>query len=138
MNYRKDFYQKLFYGGKAPVKYKELGRLRLSSVHGCRSCNKGNRLDAKDNGLTDAQISNIDNADADAFDAADRGVIALADLVSLDASGAQLDSKLYDELKLHFTDGQIVELGMVFSFLAGVAKFLFAFNLVEKEDYCEF
>lgn len=136
--YAQDFYTKLFYGGDVPAKYKELGRLRLSSVHGCKSCNKGNRLDAKDNGLTDAQISNIDDVENDAFDAADKAVLALADLVSLDGAGAQLDTQLYSDLKAHFSDGQIFELGMALAMLAGMARFLFAFDLVEKEEYCAF
>ena len=33
---------------------------------------------------------------------------------------------------------QIVELGMIGGILTGVAKFLFAFDLVEREDRCPF
>lgn len=135
--YADEFYGRLFYGGEAPVRCKELGRLRLSSVHGCRSCNLGNRLDARDAGLADEQIRHIDNPQHPCFDAADQAVLALADLVSLKGLGATLGAELYGALRRSFSDGQIFELGMVFGLLSGMAQFLFAFDLVEREDYCD-
>jgi len=33
--YRKEFYERLFYGGRVDVRFKELLRLRLSKAHGC-------------------------------------------------------------------------------------------------------
>jgi len=136
------FYGEMFYAGTVAVRYKEIGRLRLSQLHGCASCNRGNRLDAKENGLSEDQIRHIDNPDHSCFDEADKAVLALADLLSLNGvSGGvpqRLDAPLYKALRTHFTDGQIMELSLALSILAGVANFLFAFNLVEKEEYCEF
>ena len=63
--------------------------------------------------------------------------MALADLVSLQGVGATLGAELYGALRRSFRDGQIFELGMTFGLLAGVAQFLFAFDLVEREDYCD-
>jgi hypothetical protein len=45
---------------------------------------------------------------------------------------------LYKKLKLDFSDGELYELGMIMAVLIGVAKFTFVFDLVEKEDYCQF
>lgn len=135
--YIDDFYKKLFYSGSAPVIYKELGRLRLSEVHGCRSCNKGNRLDADAAGLSSAKIASVYNADSPVFDAADKAVIQLAYLMSLHAHRGRLSESLYDALRVHFDDGQILELSLVFSFLAGMAHFMFAFDMVEREDSCQ-
>ena len=136
--YSQAFYGTLFRSEHVPVRFKELGRLRLSTRHGCRSCNRGNRRDAREHGLTDDQIRNIDDAEHAAFDAADRAVLALADLVSMHNVDRQLDAGTYRALRAHFSDGQIVELGMTFAFLSGMARFLFAFDLVEKEDHCAF
>ena len=36
-----EFYSRVFYGGRVPVRIKELIRLRLSTVHGCAFCNRG-------------------------------------------------------------------------------------------------
>lgn len=136
--YTSKFYRDLFYGGEVPVRYKELGRLRLSTIHGCASCNRGNRQDAKKHGLNDAQIQNIDDPSHDAFDDADRAVLALAQLVSMDGNGRKLDGATYKALAAHFSHGQIIELAMTLAFLSGMARFLFAFDLVEQEDYCRF
>ena len=45
---------------------------------------------------------------------------------------------LHRELANHFNDAEILELGLVGGILAGVAKFMFAYDLVEKEDSCPF
>ena len=134
--YMDDFYKKLFYGGCVPIIYKELGRLRLSQVHGCRSCNRGNRLDATSAGLPPEKIASIAYGDHPVFNAADQAVIKLADLMSLHAHGARLSQSLYEQLLAHFSEGQILELSMVFSFLSGMAHFLFAFDMVEREASC--
>jgi alkylhydroperoxidase family enzyme len=134
--YMDDFYEKLFYKGSVPVIFKELGRLRLSEVHGCRSCNRGNRLDADAAGLSSAKISHIADAENSVFDSVDKAVISLADLMSLHARRGRLSQALYDALAVHFDDGQILELSMVFSLLAGMAHFMFAFDMVEREESC--
>ena len=48
------------------------------------------------------------------------------------------DTSQFRELAKHFSDAEILELGLVGGILAGVAKFMFAYDLVEKEDACPF
>ena len=117
---------------------KEILRLRLSTVHGCAFCNKGNRLDALKAGLSEAQVRAIDSPDAAVWGPDERAVLRLAGEVALTNPGGRLDEPLYRELRAHFDDAQIFELGMTMAVLTGMAKFLFTFDLVEKEDYCEF
>lgn len=113
--YLKDFYQKIFYDGKVERRFKELGRLRLSSIHGCRSCNLGNRLDALEGGLTEAEIDQIHELDFDGFSEADRSTLRLADLMSMAAEpGSVLEHDLYDELTHHFSKSEILEMAMIF------------------------
>jgi len=132
------FYSEVFYGGRVPARTKELLRLRLSTLHGCAFCNRGNRIDAARAGLSDAQLRAIDRPDADVWSDADRAVLELAGRMSLLQPGATLDAPLYADLRRHFDDGEIFELGMTMAVLTGMAKFLFTFDLVEREDYCEF
>lgn len=136
--YVESFYGQLFYGGEVPSKYKQLGRLRLSTLHGCASCNRGNRIDAREHGLSEEQIEHIADANHASFDDADRAVLALADLVSMNGNGGRLDKTTYRALSAHFANGQIIELAMTLALLSGMARFLFAFDLVEKEDYRSF
>lgn len=133
-----DFYQRLFHGGRVPVAMKELARYRLSTLHGCAFCNKGNRLDAMAAGLTESQLAAIDNAEADCWSAAERAVIRLAEQMSLGKSDGVVSPELHADLTRHFDHEQILELGVTMAVLTGMAKFLFAFDLVERESYCEF
>ena len=48
----------------------------------------------------------------------------------------QLTPALYASLRNHFDDGEIFELGLIAGILTGAAKFLFVFDLVEKEANC--
>ncbi len=97
---------------------------------------KGNRVDAHAAGLGD-KISFIDDVNNPVFDEADKSVMRLADLMSLHAKGQKLTQSIYEDLRNNFDDGQILELSMIFALLSGMAHFLFAFEMVEKEDSCE-
>ena len=44
--------------------------------------------------------------------------------------------ELHRKLSEHFTDAEIFELGITMAVLCGMAKFLFCFDLVTREDSC--
>ncbi len=136
--YTDSFYGQVFRAGLVPQRYKELMRLRLSTTHGCRFCNQGNRLDAKAAGLSDEDIDHITNPSTDHFDGAEQAVLQLADQIVLTNSKGGLDQTMHQALGQHFSDAQILELGVVAGILSGMAKFLFVFDLVEKEASCPF
>ena len=128
-----DYYQRVFYGGRVEPRLKELLRLRLSGLHGCKSCNLGNRRDAAAAGITPAQLEAIDNADSEHFDAAEKAVLALADQMCLSQSDGRLSPALYQRLRAHFDDAAVIELGITAAVLVGMARFLFVFDLAQRE-----
>ena len=134
--YKNSFYGKVFYQGRVDTRSKELLRFRLSMTHGCAFCNKGNRVAAVEAGVTLDQLSKIMDENADCFDPKDRAILQLADQIVITNMNGNLDPKLYKELKQYFDDGQIFELGVIAGILTGMAKFLFVYDLVEKEDNC--
>ena len=134
--YVNSFYGEIFRGGTVAQSYKELLRLRLSTLHGCRFCNQGNRLDALAAGLTEEQIDAFDDPENGPFTDAERAVLALGEQLALTHPEGILNAALHGELARHFSDAEILELGLVGGILAGVAKFMFAYDLVEKEDSC--
>ena len=134
----RDFYEQVFYRGRVPVLIKELVRLRLSTVHGCAYCNKGNRHDARAAGLTEAQIQAIADHESGPFTEAQRAALAFADQMVLANPEGHLDPELHGRLRQHFDDAEIFELGMTMAVLTGMAKFLFVCDLVEREPWCEF
>ena len=136
--YATRFYKEVFHGGTVPRRIKELVRLRLSTIHGCRFCNQGNRQDAVAAGLSETEIDALADYENAPFSAAEQAALRLADQMLLTNPGGALSQSLYDDLKIHFTDGELLELGLIMAVLTGMAKFLFAFDLVEKEEYCVF
>jgi len=75
---------------------------------------------------------------SDVFQGADKAVLSLAMRLSMIDTGGRIDDASFEMLSEHFDDAQIIELGMVGAFLSGMAKFLFVFDLVEKEADCPF
>ena len=134
--YTASFYGEVFRGGIVARRVKELMRLHLSLSHGCRFCNQGNRVDALDAGLSEDDLAALGDFENSALPDRDKAALRLADQLVLTNSGGKLDAALYRDLRKHFSDAEILELGLTMGILTGVAKFLFAFDLVEKEDNC--
>jgi len=136
--YLQDFYAKVFYGGGIDRQIVELVRLRLANIHGCAFCNRGDRIDAIAAGISEAKLDALADYETGPFSDAEKAVLALADVMVLTNPKGEITPPLYARLKQHFTDGQLYELGIIMAVLCGMAKFIFAFDLVEKEDYCPF
>jgi AhpD family alkylhydroperoxidase len=134
--YSDSFYGQVFRGGLVDRRIKELIRLRLSTIHGCRFCNQGNRLDALDAGLTETDINAIADYASSTLDPREKAALQLADQMLLTNPDGKLDKRLHAELSQYFSDAEILELGLVLGILSGMAKFLFAYDLVEKENNC--
>ena len=135
-----DFYQRLFFEGQVDQRYKQIARLRLSVLHGCRTCNKQNTVGAAEAGLSQAEIDAVmgEYDIADTLTAADKAVIDYADQVALTNPEGRLTPELTAALRAHFSSADICELGTVMAVISGMAKLSFVMDLVEKEDYCEF
>ncbi|HEU4531786.1 MAG TPA: carboxymuconolactone decarboxylase family protein [Steroidobacteraceae bacterium] len=132
------FYMKVFFGGRVDNRYKQLVRLKLSLEHGCRTCNKQNVPGALEAGITQAQIDAMDDPDNGPFTAAERAVIHYAEQMVLTNHDGALSPELHRDLREHFSDADILELGTCMAVIAGMAKLSFVLNLVEKETYCPF
>lgn len=133
-----DFYAKLFFGGNVAQRYKQLARLKLSMVHGCRTCNKQNVPGALEAGISQDQIDALDQYERGPFSDADKAVLRFADQLVLTNMDGDLDEDLYTALSAHFSDADICELGTTMAVIAGMAKLSFILRLVEREDYCPF
>ncbi len=132
------FYGEIFFKGRVENKYKQLVRLYLSQIHGCRTCNKQNIPGSLEAGISQMQIDKITDFENGAFDPAEKAVLRYASQMVLTNPAGHMDNSLYNSLKVHFDDAQICELGTVMAVIGGMAKLSFVLGLVEKEDYCEF
>ncbi len=134
--YYNGFYGGLFRDGRVDRRTKELARLKLSVMHGCAFCNRGNSKAALTAGVSQAQIDALADPESNVFDDRDRAVLRLCEQIEMTKMDGHLDGPLYDRLRAHFDDGQIFELGVVCAVLTGMAKFLFVFDLVSREANC--
>lgn len=136
--YMDDFYKKVFYSGRFDRKIVELVRLRLANIHGCAHCNRADRAGAREAGVPEEQIEGLDDYENGPFSEKEKAILAMADVMVLTNPKGHVTKEIYARAHEHFTDGEMLELGMIMAVLCGMAKFIFAFDLVEKEDYCPF
>lgn len=135
-----EFYVKVFFGGRVEQRYKQLVRLRLSIVHGCRTCNKQNVPGALEAGVTQEQVDSMiaGTYETGPFTDAEKAVLGYADQMVLTNMHGDVSPELFARLRAHFSEPEILELGVVMAIIAGMAKLSFLLELVEKEDYCPF
>ena len=133
-----EFYAKVFFGGQVAQRYKQLARLQLSLIHGCRTCNQQNVPGALEAGFTAAQIDALIEGRLDAFSAAERAVIDYARQVALPNLQGRMTPELFASLRAHFSEAEILELGTAMAVISGMAKLSFVLDLVEREPYCPF
>lgn len=133
-----DFYARIFFDGRVANKYKQLARFYLSTIHGCKTCNKQNVPGSLDAGISRAQIEAIKEFETGPFDDAERAVLRYAAQMAMTNPDGRMTAGHYDQLRMHFSDAEICELGVVMAVIGGMAKLSFVLDLVEKEPYCEF
>jgi alkylhydroperoxidase family enzyme len=132
------FYAKVFFGGAVEQRYKQLARLELSLIHGCRTCNKQNIPGAIGAGFTQTQIDALVAGDMEPFTPAERAVIDYAEQIALSNMDGHMSAALFERLRAQFSEAQILELGTAMAVISGMAKLSFVLGLVERESYCPF
>ncbi len=138
--YFNGFYKGIFCNGDSrmstDVRTKELLRIKLSKQHGCFFCNRWNTVDCHTAGITQQQIDNVLTPTPELFDDRDLAVIELADQMLLQNMHGELTPALHQRLRKYYSGAQIVEMGFVAAVLTGMAKYVFVFNLVDREEVC--
>ena len=95
--------------GTLPTALKELVIVRTSQMNNCEYCLASHSLLAKKLGYSDAQIATLPRFESsDAFTPREKAALRLAE--RLTRNERPLDAAELAELKIHFTEGEIVEL----------------------------
>jgi len=139
--YFQDFYKRLFYEGRVDLKVKELVRLRLTRTHGCALCNKWDASDALEAGIAPAAVDAVTAwpepvSDPSQFTPAQLVALRYADQMALQNMDGALDAELYADLKRHFDDAELFELGVIMGVFTGMYKFVFIADLTPKMAHC--
>ena len=132
-----EYWNKLLYQGTLPHKLKEMCRIKISVAHQCGYCSTVRSTVAKAEGLTEDTISDqFDYADRRRFSAREKAALHYADLFKQGEHAIDKD-QVYADLAKHFSDEEIIELGLFCAEVDGVGKFVKSLNVLSWEEACE-
>jgi len=109
----------------------ELVRLRIAFFNQCRSCMAIRYTDALNDGLTEDLVCSLERPqEADNLTDAEKAALRFGELMATDH--LRIDDDVYAELKVHFSQAQIVELGMICAFFVGFGRLAATFHMVDE------
>src|ERR1700722_14611681 len=107
-----EYWNKLLYQGVLPHKLKEMCRIKISVAHQCGYCSTVRSNVAKVEGLTEDMINDlVDYSGSARFSAREKAALHYADLFKQGEHAIDRD-EVYTELAKHFSDEEIIELGL--------------------------
>jgi AhpD family alkylhydroperoxidase len=118
-------------GRTLPVRLVELVRLRVAFFNQCRSCMAIRYADAVADGVTEGLVCSLERPqEAENLTAAEKAAIRYGELMATDHLA--IDDAMHEELRRHFTEAQIVELGMTVAFFVGFGRLAATWHMVEE------
>jgi AhpD family alkylhydroperoxidase len=132
-----EYWNSLLYEGLLPHKLKEMCRIKISVAHQCGYCSTVRSNVAKAEGLTEDMIGELfDFVASTNFTPREKAALHYADLFKQGEHAIDRDD-VYAELGRHFSDEEILELGLFCAQVDGVGKFVKSLNVVSWEEACE-
>lgn len=120
----------LFQSRTLPRRLVELVRLRVAFHNQCRSCMAIRYRTAVDDGVDEGAVCSLERPqEAADLSAAEKAALAYADLSSTDHFS--IDDSAFDALRHHFSEAQIVELGVFVAFFIGFGRLSAAWDMTE-------
>jgi len=114
-----------------PDRLVELVRLRVAFFNQCRSCMAIRYSDAVADGVTEGLVCSLERPqEAENLSAAEKAAIRYGELMATDHLA--IDDKVYANLREHFSEAQIVELGMTVAFFVGFGRLAATWHMVEE------
>jgi AhpD family alkylhydroperoxidase len=114
-----------------PERLVELVRLRVAFFNQCRSCMAIRYSDAVADGVTEGLVCSLERPqEAENLSAAEKAAIRYGELMATDHLA--IDDNVYADLRQHFTEAQIVELGMTVAFFVGFGRLAATYHMVEE------
>jgi AhpD family alkylhydroperoxidase len=115
--------------GTLPPRLVELVRLRIAFHNKCRSCISVRYQSAIDDGLTEGLVCSLEQpAAADDLSPAESEV-CFADMFATDH--VSIDDTVYDDLRRHFTEHKLVELGVHCAYAVGMGRLAATWNVTD-------
>ena len=122
--------------GELPIDLKELCRVKIAFEHTCGYCSTVRSTAAKNAGLSEEKIQQVWNyEDSDMFSVREKLALRFADYLKHDIARADND-EFYVELKAHFSESEIIELGMWCAENVGAGSFVRTLNIISWDQAC--
>ena len=114
-----------------PDRLLELVRLRIAFFNQCRTCMAIRYPGAVADGLTEDLVCSLEKPyEAPDLSDAERAAIRYGELLATDHLA--IDDSVYDELRQHFSEEQIVDLGAYCAFCVGFGRLGATWNMIEE------
>lgn len=114
-----------------PERLTELMRLRIAFHNQCRSCMAVRYAAAADDGVDEALVCSLERP-AEAENLTEREKLAIDYGERLATNHLSLDDAYYARLKAHFTEAEIVELGVFAALCVGMGRLAASWDMVEE------
>ncbi len=117
--------------GTLPRRLVELVRLRVAFHNQCRSCMAIRYQDALDDGLTEDLVCSLEQPmEAEGMTEAERIAVRYGELLA--TNHLAIDDEFHERLAEHFSEEQIVELGLNIALFVGVGRLAATWHVVEE------
>lgn len=114
-----------------PSRLVELVRLRVAFHNQCRSCMAIRYADAVAGGVTEDLVCQLESpGDSLDLDAREKAAIEFADLMAV--NHLAITDETMERLREHFTDAEVVELGMNIAVFIGFGRLSMAWDMVDE------
>ncbi len=131
-----EYWNKLLYHGVLPHKLKEMCRIKISVAHQCGYCSTVRSNVAKAEGLTKDMINDLFTySSSKCFTPREKAALRYAELFKQGEHAIDKDG-VYQDLSMHFSDEEIIELGLFCAEVDGVGKFVKSLNVLSWEEAC--
>ncbi len=114
-----------------PERLVELVRLRVAFFNQCRSCMAIRYTDALEDGVTEDLVCSLERPqEAENLTPAEKAAIRFGEAFATDH--LRIDEATYAGLREHFSESEIVELGMTCAFFVGFGRLAATLHMVEE------
>jgi len=130
------YWNSLLYDGVLPHPLKEMCRILISMSHRCGYCSTVRSKVAQAEGLTEEKVSQLwDFETSDLFTERERAALRFAKLFKTSDDAIDSDA-VYDDLRKHFTEEEIIEIGLFCGEVDGSGKLVRSWQVLSWDEAC--
>lgn len=131
------YWNALLYDGLLPHKLKEMCRIRISVGHQCGYCSTVRSNVAVEQGLTEALVAEaLDWQSSTQLSEREKAALRYADLFKSGDDAIDSDA-VYDALRRHFSEEEIIELGLFCGETVGAGRLVRSMSIITWGEACE-